>query len=131
MSFTIIANFVFKLTPSKNLVLSILYHGGININKRKLQIGISFFIIVLLIIGLKNDNLDYFNNYPYNYEGYKNSQFSNDDTAFIFKYPENWIVKEMQIKKGSQTCEADPELGGVEVYFDANSERPILEIYRN
>lgn len=131
MSFTIIANFVFKLTPSKNLVLSILYQGGININKRKLQIGISFFIIVLLIIGLKNDNLDYFNNYPYNYEGYKNSQFSNDDTAFIFKYPENWIVKEMQIKKGSQTCEADPELGGVEVYFDANSERPILEIYRN
>lgn len=85
----------------------------------------------MLVICLKNKELDYFNNYPYNYEGYKDSQFSNDNTAFIFKYPENWIVKEIQIRKGSQTHESQLELGGVEVYLDANSERPILEIYRN
>lgn len=120
-----------KLTPCRNLILSIWYWGGIDINKKSLQVGILFFIIILLIISLKNEDSDYFNNYPYNYEGYKNSQFSNDYTAFIFKYPKNWIVKEMEIRKGSQTCEADSELGGVEVYFDANSERPILEIYRN
>ncbi len=83
------------------------------------------------IISFKKEDLDYFNNYPYNYDGYKNFQFSNEDTSFIFKHPENWLVKEMQIRKGSQTCEANPELGGVEVYADADSERPILAIYRN
>lgn len=37
----------------------------------------------------------------------------------------------MEIREDSQTREVDLELGGVEIYLDANSEIPILEIYRN
>lgn len=87
--------------------------------------------MILLVICLKNRESDYLNDYPYNYEGYTDSQFSNDDTSFVFKYPENWVVKEMPIMKGSQAREANRELGGVKVYLDMNSKRPILAIYRN
>lgn len=100
-------------------------------NKGIFKFGALILIIILLVICLGNRELNYFNEFPYNYEGYRDSEFCNDHTAFIFKYPKNWIVKEIQISKSSQAHEIDLGLGGVELYLDANSERPILQIYRN
>lgn len=73
--------------------------------------------------------MDYTNNYPYNYEGYSTYKFSNENTEFSFRYPKNWIVKEMKRWSGDETQEGDPALGGVRIYLEADSEKPIIEIY--
>lgn len=100
-------------------------------NKRGLRIGLLALLIIFIIAFSNNIKADYSNNYPFNYEDYNDYEFSNEDIMIRLKYPKDWIVKDMKIRKGSEIQEADPELGGVEIYANANSERPVLWIYKN
>lgn len=92
-------------------------------------------LVILLIVTpgiyLRSNEVDYTNNYPYNYEGYNDYEFINEHTKFKLKYPRDWIIKEIERWSGDKTREANPQLGGVEIYLDSDIERAILEIYKN
>lgn len=99
---------------------------------RKLcKISIILLLLVSLVFYFENKEVDYINNYPYNYKGYNDYEFRNEHTAFRFKYPFNSIVREIKRRGGDDIREGDPELGGVEIYLNADSNRPILKIYEN